>query len=191
MSRQSAAISHLGKRIRQLRQQRKKTLVQISDKAGVTKGLLSRIENSRTLPSLPVLIQIIAALQVSLQEFFEGLESDIETPYLLIRPADREPIHKEYGVEGYRYERIFTHQLPASVVECTVLRLAPGAKRSKVTTDAWECKYVLKGEVDYVLDEETLRLNEGDVLFYNGRTPHVPLNPTNDEAILLVHYFYD
>lgn len=191
MSRQSAAISHLGKRIRQLRQQRKKTLVQIADQAGVTKGLLSRIENSRTLPSLPVLIQIVAALQVSLQEFFEGLESDIDQPYLLIRSGDREVINKEYGVEGYVYERILTHQMPSSVLECTVLRLSPGARREKVTTDAWECKYVLKGMVDYVLDDETLRLKEGDVLFYNGRTPHVPLNPTNDEAVLLVHYFYD
>ena len=55
-------ISFVGKRIKELRLNKDLKLVEVAIKSRVSKGLLSRIENGRTIPSLPVLFSIINAL---------------------------------------------------------------------------------------------------------------------------------
>ena len=55
-------ISFVGKRIKELRLGRDLKLVEVAIKSSISKGLLSRVENVRTTPSLPVLFNIINAL---------------------------------------------------------------------------------------------------------------------------------
>jgi len=54
-------ISFVGKRIKELRLSKDLKLVEVAIKSSVSKGLLSRIENGRTIPSLPVLFSIKCA----------------------------------------------------------------------------------------------------------------------------------
>ena len=63
----------LGTRIKKIRKERKMTLQALADRTGLTAGLLSKIENFRTIPSLPVLVGIAAALQIDLAALFEGM----------------------------------------------------------------------------------------------------------------------
>ena len=49
----------IGKRIKEIRKSSNKTISDIANTAGVTSGLISRIENGRTMPSLPVLLKLI------------------------------------------------------------------------------------------------------------------------------------
>ncbi|MBK6946918.1 MAG: helix-turn-helix transcriptional regulator [Haliscomenobacter sp.] len=44
-------ISGIGKKLRAVRMERKIKLTALANKAGVSKGLLSKIENGRTVPS--------------------------------------------------------------------------------------------------------------------------------------------
>ena len=55
-------LTALGCRIRDLRKQRNMTLQELGEKTHLTAGLLSKIENFRTVPSLPVLAEIARAL---------------------------------------------------------------------------------------------------------------------------------
>ena len=45
-----------------------------------------------------------------------------------------------------------------------------------MTTDAHEYKYILSGEVDYLIANETYTLKEGVFLFFDGRLKHLSLN---------------
>jgi transcriptional regulator with XRE-family HTH domain len=56
----------IGDKIKTKRTQKNITLEQLAQKAGVSKGLISQIENNRTVPSLPVLFNIGDTL------FFDG-----------------------------------------------------------------------------------------------------------------------
>jgi len=74
--------------------------------------------------------------------------------------------------------------------ETVLLDVSPGSKRDKVSTDAYEFKFVLSGECFYVIEDEEVLLKEGDSIFFDGRIPHVPENRGLAPAKMLVVYFF-
>ena len=66
--------SQIGKNIKALRLSRKLTLETLAGKAGLTKGYLSKVENSKKSPPVSTLIVIAKALGVTLSRIF-GEES--------------------------------------------------------------------------------------------------------------------
>ena len=59
-----------------------------------------------------------------------------------------------------------------------------------VSTDAFEFKYLLKGKVEYTIGEETYLMEEGDSLFFDAGDLHNPRNTGQEDALLLVIYFF-
>ena len=66
-------VSRLGKRNKSVRKDRGFTLQALSVRSHVTKGLLSKIENSRTIPSLPVFLKLINGLEMNAKDFFDNM----------------------------------------------------------------------------------------------------------------------
>jgi len=66
-------VSRLAQKIKAIRLEKKMTIQQLATKSNVSKGLLSKVENSRTIPSLPVFLTIVVSLEVSLKEFFQDI----------------------------------------------------------------------------------------------------------------------
>lgn len=180
-------LLRIGKKIREIRQAKSIKLHEVAEEAQVSKGLLSKIENGRTIPSLPVLLSIIKTLKVDMGQFFDGIEVPSPAPYILKRRNEYTPVEKEEAF-GFLYHFIVSQTVANAAFEAVVLELQPNSKREKVVTDGYEFKYVLKGEVEYQLGEEVVVLQEGDSLFFNGRIPHVPLNRTNQVVSMLVIY---
>lgn len=183
-------ITQIGRRIKTLRQERELTIQNVADKSGISKGMLSRIENGRTIPSLPVALNIINALEISLVDFFSSLESSEENDYILIKRADRNEINKEDRSIGFTYLSGINTSTKSESMEVNFLIIDPNSKRKKVTTEAYELKYVIRGSIDYMLDNTTIKLEEGDLFYYNGNIPHVPINSGSTTAELLVIYFF-
>lgn len=177
----------LGKKIREIRNQRHVKLHELAEESQISKGLLSRIENGRTIPSLPVLLAIVSALKINLDAFFEGLEVPEQQPFIHRKKSEYTPFEKEEGL-GFLYHFILAGNLPAMALEAVILDLQPGSQRDPVTTDGYEFKYVLKGAIEYQLGSETIEMQEGDSLFFNGKIPHVPVNRTDKPASMLVLY---
>lgn len=183
-------LTGIGKRIRSLRTERKQTLTELASTAGVSKGLLSKIENGRTVPSLPVLLSLIQALGLQPEDFFHNLYFTPPQRFIHRREADRVPIEKEEKAEGFHYFWLLDKVVDHVSMEVVILEILPGSERERVSVDAYELKYLLEGELDYQIGEETVRLQPGDVLFYDGRIPHVPVNRTGRPAKMLVVYLY-
>jgi quercetin dioxygenase-like cupin family protein len=59
-----------------------------------------------------------------------------------------------------------------------------------ISTDAFECKYILKGKVEYQIGKETFILHAGDTLFFDGRAKHRLKNIGQTEALILVVYLF-
>ncbi|MGK7397917.1 MAG: helix-turn-helix domain-containing protein [Candidatus Cyclobacteriaceae bacterium M3_2C_046] len=181
-------LTNLGKEIRRIRQEKELKLHDIAIRADVSKGLLSKIENGRTMPSLPVLVSIIRGLNIDVGNFFNGIQKDHEHEYIHKTPEEYSPIEKDEAF-GFIYNFILNHDFSRFTIEAVVLDLMPGSKREAVTTDGYEFKYVLEGEVDYYIGEEMIKLKKGDTLFFNASTPHVPVNKQDHKATILVIYF--
>ena len=82
---QEDIIIQIGNRLKEVRTEKKITLQELADKAGVTKGLISQIENSRTIPSLPVLLNIIRELQLDLNSFFDTIDFEKKTTSVTVK----------------------------------------------------------------------------------------------------------
>lgn len=183
-------IIGIGKRIKDIRKENNLTINELANRANVSNGLISRIENGRTIPSLPVLLDLIQSLDIDASYFFEGVENRNSAKYLYIPKENQQVIEKEIEAQGFKYMHIFSKSLNSLGFEAVLLTLEPNSKREKVITDAWEFKYILKGTVKYLIDQEEVILSEGDALYFNGRFPHVPVSITDESCIMLVLYLY-
>ncbi len=181
----------IGGRIKDLRQQKNITLDQLAGKAGVSKALISQVENNRTVPSLPVLLSIVHSLGQDLTGFFDGLdEVNTGNGMLIIRAGEGAPFEKE-PAKGFYYTRLFTRNIYTQTVDVALLALDNKAERKRmITTDAWECKHVLEGKIEYQVEKEKVILQKGDTLFFDGRKKHRLSNAGQGKALLLIFYFF-
>ena len=96
----------LGGKIRKRRQERRLTLQGLADLTGLSKPLLSQIENDQVIPPLATLLKIAKGLKVGIHFFFED-EGD-RRKYVLIRGEGplsmRRP--KSDAPQGYRYRSL-------------------------------------------------------------------------------------
>ena len=97
----------IGKRIKEIRKENNKTISDIARVAEVTGGLISRIENGRTIPSLPVLLKIINSLEVEVTDFFNGMAKVNGAKFIVSRKEDNTSIEKEDSAVGFNYTYIF------------------------------------------------------------------------------------
>ncbi|MCY4778860.1 XRE family transcriptional regulator [Sphingobacterium sp. UT-1RO-CII-1] len=188
---ESKTIFKISQKLRECRKEKGITLQEVADKAGVSKGLISQIENNRTIPSLLVLVNIISALDIDLNVFFEDFKSEVALgPILVKRKKDYESFEKEQA-EGFLYNRIITTSVDQSTIDVVLLELLPGASRPMVETEAFEYKYIIKGKVAYEFIDEVIELDEGDSILFNGRLAHTPKNIGEENAVMLIVYFFD
>ncbi len=180
-------LPKVAKKIRLIRVRKNLTLQDVSRQANISKGLLSKIENSRTVPSLPVFLSIVNSLQVPLTDFFEGLELPNGKDYLLIRPSEQQALQKEER-EGFDYKLIFGQTISAATMEVALLTVQPGAKSRLTTTDGYEMKYMLSGACDYYIGEEHITLESGDAIYFDASKPHMPVNRGKEPVVMLVIY---
>lgn len=184
-------ILKISYRIKEIRKERGITIQELADRAGVSKGLISQIENNRTVPSLMVLIDIIKSLDVDLNQFFKDISaSSNKAPVVVKRKAEYESFEKEQAL-GFLYQRILTKSIKNSTVDIVLLELEPDATRPMVTTEAFEYKYILAGNIKYIFDDQEIELSAGDSLLFDGRLSHTPRNIGKDKAIMLIIYFFE
>lgn len=184
-------LADIGQRLRHIRKERQLTLSELGDLAGVSKSLLSKIENGRTVPSLPVLLNLIKSIGLLPEEFFHGLQFENPSKYQLTRANERIFFQKEESAKGFVYQRLLERGFNDFTLEAVVLDIEPGAERQMVSTDAWEFKFMLSGKLQYHIEDEVLNLQEGDALLYDGRLLHVPKNESPQTAKMLVVYLYN
>lgn len=78
-------VRKIAAKIRAIRIDKNLTIQQLAERAEVTKGLLSKIENSRTIPSLPVFVKILKSLGVAFLDFFKDMDTQAEQRYILMK----------------------------------------------------------------------------------------------------------
>jgi len=188
---QEDILFQISNKLKEIRKNKGVTLQEIANEAGVTKSLVSQIENSRTIPSLPVMLGLIQALDIDLNAFFKDIISKAPGDNVLIRKKDDyQPFTKE-NAKGFFYQRIFSKQFKDNHIDVVLLRLEKDARRPMVKTNAYEFKYVLQGSVEYTVGKNKYILHQGDSMFFDANELHNPKCIDGDEVLLLVIYFFN
>ncbi|MEM7510134.1 MAG: helix-turn-helix domain-containing protein [Bacteroidota bacterium] len=183
-------LSRIGKKIKEIRKSRQMSLQEVASKSSVTAGLLSKIENFRTIPSLPVLLSIAKALDVDLSELVSSVMNNDEAPYILVRKGEGEVEEREDS-KGLKYQSILSYSISNLTelnIKVNMVSLDIGADRQPIATDALELIHVISGSVKYGLPDHEVELQQGDTLFFNGRLPHSVKNMYFKETVLFKVY---
>jgi transcriptional regulator with XRE-family HTH domain len=166
----------IGHRIRAERQAQRLTLMQLADKAGLTKGFLSKVERDQAAPSVASLLRLCDALGISPGELFDG-SHDQE----LVRAGAYPAIG--FGGQGmaeslltpFRERRL---QVIHSVIEPEG---GSGDETYELPVDV-EFVFVVAGRIALVVDGQHHELAAGDAITFLPSAPHAFHNPSGHET---------
>lgn len=160
-----AELTKLGQLIRKCRQQRKLTLKDLCDTAGVSVGYLSQVERGNAMPSLGTLAQIAHGLDLGLDYFLARPKPGDAVSYAKQRPKF------SLSESSVTYEAL-SSEFPGFELSSFIMHCPPDFQSETFQHEGEEFIYVLSGAIEKTLDGEAFTLREGDSLHYNGMTPH-------------------
>jgi transcriptional regulator with XRE-family HTH domain len=170
----------LGPRIRTLRQARRLTLRDVSERAGVTESFLSQVEREVTSPSIATVQRIARALDLSIAQLFA---EEPETGRVVRREARRTVAYP--GLKSI--DEFLTSNL-ASRLQLILSTIQPGGGTGAepYTHDSdEEAVVVLSGVLDLWVGDEHYVLREGDAITFPSRLPHWNMNHGDVPASVL------
>ena len=165
-------VSRIAQKIRNTRLEKNLTVHEPAVRTQVSKGLISKIENMRTIPSLPVLITLIHSLGISLKEFFEDMGLVNGKAYLLVRKDQYTPLGGEHR-SGLSCQFILSQNVTHCTMEVVHVALEPGTRGKLPSSAGYEFKYILSGKCHVEVNDEHLEMEEGDSIYLDASTLHV------------------
>jgi transcriptional regulator with XRE-family HTH domain len=180
---------NLGKQIREIRRKRGLTLQNVSDRTGLSKPLLSQIENDVTLPPIATLLKISKALEKHIGDFFQATVPD-QKRIAVVRQENRKEamrrLHEETERIGYRYESL-AYPMSDKRMEPFIVEIEPREeKNTPVYQHAGEeFLFVLEGEMEFRGDDQVIVLRAGDSLYFHSKIPHALRGLRGEKAKVL------
>jgi len=182
----------IGAKIRELRQKRRYTLQDLSAKTGLSKPLLSQVENGHVMPPVATLLKISRALDVNISHFFQ--EEEKEEKIAVTRASERKRFtrrsHQDASEVGYLYESLELHKSRKHMQPLLVTFDAMDKKDMVFYShEGEECVYVLDGEIEFRTPDELRNLKPGDCLYFESDVAHAfrGLGDTPARALVVVY----
>jgi len=160
-------------RVRELRLQLRLTVAQLSSRSGLSKGMLSKMENAKTSPSLATLTRLSSALDVPLTAFFRGL--DEERDVLLVKAGKGLDIVHKGSQAGHRYQLLGSMRNAHRRLEPVLVTLMERAEVFPLYQhQGSDLLYMLSGRMAYGIGGASYVLEPGDALQFDGEVTHGP-----------------
>jgi transcriptional regulator with XRE-family HTH domain len=165
----------IGREVRAYRKQKGITVAELSMQTDLSIGMLSKIENGNTSPSLTTLQTLANALSVPLTSFFRQYEERREAVHT--KAGEGVEIDREGTRAGHQYNLLGHIGANSSgvIVEPYLITLNEESDTFEAFQHAGiETIYMLEGEVEYRHGHDTFNLQPGDTLFFDADAPHGP-----------------
>jgi transcriptional regulator with XRE-family HTH domain len=163
--------SRLSMRLRLARQIRGMTLKSVADAAGCSESLLSKIENGKATPSLPMLHRLVQALETNIGWMFEDGDGD---EGVVFRRGERplitlDPLRQG---EGISLERVIPYS-NGHLLQCNIHHIETGGESAgPIQHVGEEVGYVLEGDIELMVANSTYKLSAGDSFVFRSELPH-------------------
>lgn len=167
----------IGAKLRDLRLKNGLTQEELADRAELTKGYISQLENDLTSPSIATLIDILTLLGSSLGKFF----SDNDDAQLVFTPAD----YFEKQTDDSKVTWIVP-TAQKNAMEPIIIELEKGAcTDADIPHDGEEFGYVLDGRVRVTVGERVSEAGAGDSFYYPADKKHFLQNVYDGKSKVL------
>jgi transcriptional regulator with XRE-family HTH domain len=163
----------IGAQIRLYRKRLEITGGELAAAAGLSTGMLSKIENGQISPSLSTLQSLARALNQPLSSFFTPFEEGHDCSF--VKAGRGASIERRGTKAGHHYE-LLGHSLGQDVVvEPFLITLSEEARpHTSFQHSGVELIYMLTGKVRYRHADRSYLVEPGDTLFFDAAAPHGP-----------------
>ena len=165
----------IGRQIRIYRKQMEITVSDLSKMTGLSTGMLSKIENGNTSPSLSTLQTLSNALSIPMTAFFKQFEQKRECIHTIANEGVE--VEGQGTRAGHQYNLLghLGSNDSGVIVEPYLIELTSETDTFKTFQHGGlETIYMLAGEITYRHGDGIYKLQPGDTLFFDANTPHGP-----------------
>lgn len=163
----------IGREVRRFREKLGLTIAELAKTAGLSAGMLSKIENGATSPSLASLQALGGALQVPVTALFRGFEEVRDASF--VKAGQGLTIERRGTRAGHQYQLLGHSPHGPVMVEPYLITLTHESDVFPTFQHAGlEFLYMLEGNVVYRHADKTYDMHPGDALFFDADAPHGP-----------------
>ena len=176
---------NLGQRVRQLRKDRKWTLQQAAQKAGLARSTLSKIENGQMSPTFDAVKKLAEGLDISVPQLFTPPKSDQVLARLAVTKTGegKELVTSTYEHEMMASELKFKAMMP---YRARIRARSIDEFEGWVRHDGEEFMYVLSGVVTFYTEfYEPVEMRRGDSAYYDATMGHNLISTSQEDAVVL------
>jgi transcriptional regulator with XRE-family HTH domain len=170
---EEALVAVIAERAREFRLKNGWTVGRLATESGLSKGMLSKIENGQASPSLSTLARLADALSVPVTAFFRGLSE--EQDVVFVKAGSGLEIQHRGSESGHRYQLLGTMRAPHDTLEPMLVTLTERAEMFPLYQHAGtELIFMISGRMEYSYGGAKFLLEPGDALQFVGEVMHGP-----------------
>jgi transcriptional regulator with XRE-family HTH domain len=170
---ENALEKAIGRQVKRYRRELGLTITDMCSRTGLSAGMVSKIENGNTSPSLATLRSLSTALNVPVTALFREFEEQRDATF--VKAGQGLAIERHGTRAGHQYQ-LLGHSVHSDVsVEPYLITLKKASEVFPIFQHAGvEFIYVLQGSMIYRHLNATYSLTPGDSLFFDSDAPHGP-----------------
>src|SRR3989338_958488 len=174
--------SELGLRVRNLRREKKITLIELSKTTGVAQATLSRMETGLMVGTVKNHQKIDEALGISLGQLYGGIDSRYER----VKHHTASEQRKIFAKTDQMKCELLTQEISKKKITPLLITLNAHGKSETEQLERGVEKliFVLEGTVHVRLVQKEYALNPNDTLYFDASIPHQLHNAGNKQAKL-------
>lgn len=175
----------LGKRLKEIRKSYGLTLEEVSQKTGLARSTLSKIENEQISPTFQAMQKLTDGLQINIPQLF--------APPKQVSATGRRDITlneegKAHPTSTYEHELLATQLTNKKMMPFkSLVRSRDFSDYSDwIRHDGEEFLLVLNGEISFFSEfYEPVNLKEGDSVYYDANMGHMLTSISEEDALIL------
>tara|TARA_R110001583_G_scaffold1837_1_gene14162 strand:+ start:3544 stop:4170 length:627 start_codon:yes stop_codon:yes gene_type:complete len=182
---QKIAPIKLGERLKEIRTSLGLTLEEASQKTGLARSTLSKIENEQISPTYQAMQKLTNGLQINIPQLFAAPKQVNTTGR---RDITRNDEGKAHPTSTYEHELLATQLTNKKMMPFKSLIRARDfdAYADWIRHDGEEFLLVLSGELTFFSEYyEPVNLSEGDSVYYDANMGHMLISVSEEDASIL------
>ncbi len=182
---QSIEPLKLGERLKEIRSRLGLTLEEASQRTGLARSTLSKIENEQISPTFQAMQKLANGLKIDMPQLFEPPKQKVATGR---RDMTRNGEGKPHPTQTYEHELLATQMLNKKMMPFKSRVRARNFDEYSdwVRHDGEEFLLILEGAVRFYSEfYEPVEMQEGDSVYYDANMGHMLVSCSDEDALIL------
>jgi len=173
-----SSIDDIGKKLKKIRNEKKVTLKQLSEKTNLSISFISQVERGVSSLTITSLKKIADALDVSLNDVVAYKEKDSYA-----RKKDNPVFLRMHN--DYASHQVVSGKFDGKKLEGIIFTISPHTDMDAFAHEGEEFHYVIKGTADFYIEDTKYVIEVGDTIHFPSTISHKICNNSDEDLVVL------